>query len=182
MPKIFTCPECGEKSVKVLKEKGVKRGFAQVKCGNCGITREVLLNSISEPVDAFGEFIDIFYLDQELQRLEKRIEKLKKDNEYGELALCYSILADICRAKAAELLDVEEESNIDMEKVNEWKLKSEEYKRLEKNALTSLGTGETKRDIKTEDESLFAEHEEGGGMRREKKIKDIFDDPGFIEF
>lgn len=182
VPKIFTCPECGEKSVKVLKEKGVKRGFATVKCGNCGITREVLINSISEPVDAFGEFIDIFYVDQEYQRLEKRIEKLKKNAEWGELALSYSILSDICRAKVAELLDVEEESNIDMEKVNEWKLKSEEYKKLEKDALLNLESGEKERDIKTEDESLFAEHEEGGGMRREKKIQDIFDDPGFLEF
>ncbi|MFX1531130.1 MAG: hypothetical protein ACFFBC_08460, partial [Promethearchaeota archaeon] len=56
VPKIFTCPDCGEKSVKVtdIKKKGA---FATVKCGNCGLTKEVLVNSISEPVDAFGDFI-----------------------------------------------------------------------------------------------------------------------------
>ena len=78
VPKIFTCPECGEKSVKVtdIKKKGAT---AIVKCGNCGTSKDVLVNSISEPVDAFGDFIDIFYADQELQRLEKRILKLKRE-------------------------------------------------------------------------------------------------------
>ena len=131
VPKIFTCPNCGEKSVKV--ENIRKSAIATVKCGHCGLTKEVLVNSISEPVDAFGDFIDIFYADQELQRLEKRIEKLKKKNEWGELILCYSILTDICKAKAAEAL--EDEDNVNLDDVNKWKTKAEEYKRLEKNAL-----------------------------------------------
>ena len=103
VPKIFTCPECGEKSVKV--ENMRKSVIATVKCGNCGITKDVLIVSISEPVDAFGDFIDLFYADQELQRLEKRIKKLKHDNQYGELALSYMILSDICIAKAAMLME-----------------------------------------------------------------------------
>ncbi len=178
VPKIFTCPDCGEKSVKVtdIKKKGA---FATVKCGNCTLTKEVLVNSISEPVDAFGDFIDIFYADQELQRLEKRIEKLKKKNEWGELALSYSILTDICRFKEVEAL--EDEDNVDLNEVNKWKIRAEEYKRLEKDALLNLDSLELERGIKTDDESLFTEHEESD-MKKEKKIEDIFDDPGFLEF
>ena len=131
VPKIFTCPECGEKSVKVtdIKKKGA---FATVKCGNCGLTKEVLVNAISEPVDAFGDFIDVYYADQELLRLEKRIVRLKEENEWGELALSYSILSDLCRVKAALLL---EEDNIEMDIVNDWKIKAEKYKKLEKRCL-----------------------------------------------
>jgi len=177
VPKIFTCPNCGEKSVKV--ENIRKSAIATVKCGHCGLTKEVLVNSISEPVDAFGDFIDIHYANQELQRLEKRIEKLKKKDEWGELALSYSILSDICRFKAAEAL--EDEDNVDLDEVNKWKIKAEEYKRLEKDALLQLDSLELEKGIKTDDESLFTEHDESD-MKKEKKIEDIFDDPGFLEF
>ncbi|MFX1314938.1 MAG: transcription elongation factor 1 family protein [Promethearchaeota archaeon] len=176
VPKIFTCPECGEKSVKVtdIKKKGA---FATVKCGNCGLTKEVLVNAISEPVDAFGDFIDVYYADQELQRLEKRIVRLKEDNEWGELALSYSILSDLCRTKAALLL---EEDNVEMNMVNDWKMKAEKYKKLEKDALLKLDTDELERGVKTDEESLFAESDTK--IKKERKIKDIFDDPGFLEF
>jgi hypothetical protein len=148
-----------------------------VKCGNCGLTKQVLVNSISEPVDAFGDFIDVFYADQELQRLEKRNQKLKEDNEWGELALSYSILSDLCKTKAALLL---EEDKINMEEVNDWKLKSEHYKRLEKDALLKLETDELDRGVRTDEESLFAESDTK--IKKERKINDIFDDPGFLEF
>ena len=177
VPKIFTCPNCGEKSVKV--ENIRKSAIATVKCGNCGLTKEVIVNSISEPVDAFGDFIDIYYADQELQRLEKRVEKLKKDNEWGELALSYAILSDICRAKAAEELDSEE--GVDMEEVERWKLNAEKFKTLEKEAIRQLDMLEIEKGIKTDEESLFSEVD-GSDIKKEKKIDDIFDDPGFLEF
>jgi len=169
--------DCGEKSVKV--ENIRKSAIATVKCGHCGLKKEVLVNSISEPVDAFGDFIDIHYADQELQRLEKRVEKLKKKNEWGELTLSYSILSDICKFKVAEAL--EDEDNVNLDEVSKWKIKAEEYKRLEKNALLQLDSLELEKGIKTDDESLFTEHEESD-MKKEKKIEDIFDDPGFLEF
>lgn len=178
VPKIFTCPECGEKSVKV---KNIRKGpIATVKCGYCGLSKEVLVNNISEPVDAFGDFVDVYYADQELSRLEKRIVKLKQDNELGELALCYSILSDICKAKASLLM--EDEENINMEQVEAWKIKAERYKNLEKDAIQKLDAEEMERGIKTDDETLFAEHEETGGIKKEKKIEDVFSDPGFLEF
>jgi len=176
VPKIFTCPNCGEKSIKV--ENIRKSAIATVKCGHCGLTQDVLVNSISEPVDAFGDFIDIHYADQELQRLEKRIEKLKKENEWGELALSFSILTDICKFKAAEAL--EDEDNVNLDEVNKWKIRAEEYKRLEKDALLQLDSLELEKGIKTDEDSLFDETE--GKVKREKKIEDIFDDPGFLEF
>jgi transcription elongation factor Elf1 len=40
VPKIFTCPNCGEKSIKV--ENLRKSVIATVKCGHCGLTKEVL--------------------------------------------------------------------------------------------------------------------------------------------
>jgi len=176
VPKIFTCPECGEKSVKVtdIKKKGA---FATVKCGNCGLTKEVLVNSISEPVDAFGDFIDIHYADQELQRLERRIKKLKKENELGELALAYSILSDLCRIKAAVLL---EEDDVNLDEINNWKMKAEEYKRIEKDTILKLDTEELEHGVRTDDESLFTESETK--IKKERKINDVFDDPGFLEF
>ncbi len=177
VPKIFNCPSCGEKSVKVVNLR--KSAIATVKCGRCGLNKDVLVNSISEPVDAFGDFIDIFYADQELQRLEKRVERLQKENEWGDIALCYSILSDICKAKAAEAL--EDEDNIDMNIVNDWKMKSEDYKRKERDALLILDASELEKGIKTDVESLFAEHEESS-VKKEKKLEDIFSDPGFLEF
>ncbi|MFX1391271.1 MAG: hypothetical protein ACFE9Z_14495 [Promethearchaeota archaeon] len=176
VPKIFTCPECGEKSVKVtdLKRKGA---FATVKCGNCGLTKEVLVNSISEPVDAFGDFIDVYYADQELQRLERRVKKLKEDNELGELALAYSILSDLCRTKAALLL---EEDDVNLDEVNTWKMKAEQYKKYEKDAILTLDSEELEHGVRTDDESLFTESETK--IKKERKIDDVFDDPGFLEF
>lgn len=176
VPKIFTCPDCGEKSVKVtnINKKGA---FATVKCGHCGITKEVLINSISEPVDAFGDFIDIFYADQEIQRLEKRILKLKQENQLGELALAYSILSDLCKVKAGILL---EEDDVDLDVVNDWKMKSEEYKDLEKNTIVQLDAEELEHGVRTDEESLFSERE--SKIKKERKIEDIFDDPGFLEF
>lgn len=178
VPKIFTCPNCGEKSVKVENLK--KAAFATVKCGHCALNKDVLVNSISEPVDAFGDFIDIFYADQEIQRLEKRLPKLKSEGEWGEVALAYSILSDLCKAKAAQLME-EEDEEIDMDEVQEWRMRSEKYKRLEKDAILTLDTEELERGIKTDDESLFAEHEDSD-IKKEKEIEEVFDDPGFLEF
>ena len=137
----------------------------------------MLINSISEPVDAFGDFIDIFYADQELQRLEKRIQKLIDENEYGELVLSYSILSDLCKVKAGILL---EEEDVNLDDVNEWKMRSEHYKKLEKDAILKLETDELERGLKTDEESLFAERD--SKIKKERKIEDIFDDPGFLEF
>ena len=73
-----------------------------------------------------------------------------------------------------------EEDEADLDEANKWKLKSEQYKRLEKDALIQLDTLELEKGIKTDEDSLFDETD--GKVKREKKIDDIFDDPGFLEF
>ena len=186
VPKIFTCPECGEKSVKVektnrtkqiLQEDGEFKNFpiATVKCGNCESTKDVLMTSISEPVDAFGDYIDFYYADQEMLRLEKRVQKLEEDRELGDLVLSYSILSDLCVIKV-EILSEEENPNI--EEINRLKSKAREYKNLEMIRLKELDAED--RGIRTEEESLFTESETK--IKKERKIDDIFDDPGFLEF
>ena len=112
----------------------------------------------------------------EIQRLERRIVRLIKDNEWGELALAYSILSDLCKTKAGILLD---EDNVNLE-VDNWKTRAEKYKQLEKNALLKLDTEELDRGVRTDEESLFTESDTK--IKKERKIEDIFDDPGFLEF
>ena len=104
---------------------------------------------------------------------------MKKENEWGDIALCYSILSDISKFKAAEAL--EDEGNADMEVATEWRMKAEDYKRKEKDALLKMEADELERGIKTDEESLFAEHDESE-IKKEKKLEDIFSDPGFLEF
>ena len=67
-----------------------------------------------------------------------------------------------------------------MDEVNDWKMKAEEYKRLEKDTILKLDTEELERGVRTDEESLFAESETK--IKKERKIEDIFDDPGFLEF
>ena len=54
------------------------------------------------------------------------------------------------------------------------------YKNLEKDALLKLETDELERGVRTDEESLFAESDTK--IKKERKIEDIFDDPGFLEF
>ncbi len=67
-----------------------------------------------------------------------------------------------------------------MDEVNNWKMKAEEYKLLEKNTILRLDSEELERGVRTDEESLFAERD--SKIEKEKKIEDIFDDPGFLEF
>ena len=77
---------------------------------------------------------------------------------------------------------MEDEDNLNMEEVNDWNIKATHYKNLEKETISRLDSEELERGIKTDDETLFAEHEETGGIKKEKKIEDVFSDPGFLEF
>ncbi|MEM3585714.1 MAG: transcription elongation factor 1 family protein [Candidatus Jordarchaeaceae archaeon] len=61
IPTVFTCPNCGEDSVKVEINKN--EGYAVVGCGNpeCGLKKNVKIGKLTEPVDAYSEFVDAFY-------------------------------------------------------------------------------------------------------------------------
>ena len=73
-----------------------------------------------------------------------------------------------------------EEDDVDLDEISNWKMKSEEFKRLEKDAVLKLDSEELERGVRTDEESLFAESETK--IKKERKIEDIFDDPGFLEF
>ncbi|MEM1804394.1 MAG: hypothetical protein QXI77_00155 [Nanopusillaceae archaeon] len=59
IPKIFACPNCGEKSLSVTIDKENK--VAVIKCGKCSISDSVEIASIEDTVDAYGKFIDKYY-------------------------------------------------------------------------------------------------------------------------
>ena len=70
-----------------------------------------------------------------IEKLEAKIEKYKEMNDLGELMLSYSILVDVCKAKASEEL---EEEDVNLEVVDDWEKKANEYKQLEKRVKARL--------------------------------------------
>jgi transcription elongation factor Elf1 len=61
LPTIFTCPACGEESVKVIVKSG--SGNAVVQCGSCGIREELSVPPSSSMVDVYCIFTDRYYAD-----------------------------------------------------------------------------------------------------------------------
>lgn len=59
LPKVFACPNCGEKSLSVFINK--EESKATIKCGRCNIIDEISLAGIEEAVDAYGKFVDKYY-------------------------------------------------------------------------------------------------------------------------
>jgi len=59
LPKVFVCPRCGARSVKVLMKAGT--GKAKVTCSICGLTAELPVSPSSQPVDIYCQFSDLFY-------------------------------------------------------------------------------------------------------------------------
>jgi transcription elongation factor Elf1 len=60
IPKIFTCPNCGEKTLSISINR--EEGKATIRCGRCNIMEDgILVSHIEEPVDAYGKFVDKYY-------------------------------------------------------------------------------------------------------------------------
>lgn len=57
IPSIFNCPRCGRNAVRVELNKN--KGKATIHCGNCDIQATVAITPLTEPVDVYGEFVDI---------------------------------------------------------------------------------------------------------------------------
>jgi len=55
----FSCPNCSGRMrvTKIDKEKG----FAIIRCENCGLQEKFLTTQLSEPVDVYGDLIDAYY-------------------------------------------------------------------------------------------------------------------------
>jgi len=60
IPDVYPCPSCGNTAVKI--ELYRDNGLATVKCGSCQLEKQITnLTTLSEPVDVYGDFIDVFY-------------------------------------------------------------------------------------------------------------------------
>jgi transcription elongation factor Elf1 len=59
IPKIFSCPSCGEESVRVELQRGNK--LAVVQCSECGLKGEFDVSPADQIVDIYCKFTDKFY-------------------------------------------------------------------------------------------------------------------------
>lgn len=57
IPSIFNCPRCGRNAVRVELNKNI--GQATIHCGNCDVQATIGITPLTEPVDVYGEFVDI---------------------------------------------------------------------------------------------------------------------------
>ncbi|MCX8175619.1 MAG: hypothetical protein N3E48_00080 [Candidatus Bathyarchaeota archaeon] len=62
LPKYFTCPRCGAFAVNVKVSEAKDK--ATVKCGSCGLTSEISVTGLAQPVDIYCKFADLFYAGQ----------------------------------------------------------------------------------------------------------------------
>jgi len=56
LPKVFICPNCGTRSVRIFKP--TKIDFKLI-CGNCKISKEYE-STWKEPIDIYNDFIDSY--------------------------------------------------------------------------------------------------------------------------
>lgn len=57
IPSIFNCPMCGRNAVRVELNRNI--GQATIHCGNCDVQATVAITPLTEPIDVYGEFVDI---------------------------------------------------------------------------------------------------------------------------
>ena len=168
-----------------------KEEDVEVLCGHCGVSQKVGKNDLTEPVDAFGDFIDIYYKDQEYARLTSREEKLWEKKQFTELTLVYSFLADNANVNAKKALE-EYEKNKDPEDLKQaemWRETAAKYVENEKNLKQQIDSGIV---VDATLENIYEENEdnpydEGESKVAEKpkrraKIEEILGDTGFLEF
>lgn len=189
-PKVFTCPACGHKTMKAQMKKDEKK--ALVVCGHCGEQQMVNKTRISEPVDAFGEFIDIYYKDQEYERLSRRKEKLEEKQQYTELTLVLSLLYDNAIVNAEKASEEYEKNHdpVDLENAERWYSMADEFKEREKRLLEQLKMGliedaELEEDIYADEEENPYSDDKDATTQKPKKgtdLEEILGDTGFLEF
>lgn len=189
LPKVFTCPSCGHKTVKAKVSN--KEDDVEVKCGHCGVSQKVSKNDLTEPVDAFGDFIDIYYKDQEYARLTHREETLWEKKQFTELTLVYSFLADNANVNAKKALEEYEKNKDpqDLEQAEMWRATAAKYVENEIRLKEQLDSGLIEDAIL---ENIYEEaednpYDEGESKVAEKpkrraKIEEILGDTGFLEF
>ncbi len=227
LPKIFTCPACGAKSVKIEKKiklityslkcedcrledeaylrtandlydingENIKKcpicggnlkktelkdkiiNLVEVRCGACGLQKEVLARSIEIAVDFYGSFIDLYFKDQEYHRLKSNIKEYEKEKNWSELALIYSLLSDISKMKSTELSKeyITTGDEQVLEESNKWRDEAANYKLLERELREKIKTKEIDKDLEVE----VKEEEE---LAKDKTLEEVFGDRGFLEW
>ncbi|MDF1537733.1 MAG: transcription elongation factor 1 family protein [Candidatus Thorarchaeota archaeon] len=66
IPDVYPCPSCGNTAVKI--ELYRDNGLATVKCGSCQLEKSITsINTLTEAVDVYGDFIDIFYQSRKVE-------------------------------------------------------------------------------------------------------------------
>lgn len=187
LPKVFSCPSCGHKTIKTRIEKDKSK--AMVICGFCGLEQQVEANLITEPVDAFGDFIDIYFKGQEYNRLLKRAQRLEDKQFFSELALVYEILSDICNSNSNEALKEYEQHHLDedMENAQKWKGQADEYFRLSRDIYQKLELKELEDGIDDDiyedvEDQQYTDGKTGKKPKRGRDLDEILDDKGFLEF
>lgn len=59
LPKVFRCPRCGEQSVVVDLDRQVNRG--RIKCGRCQLSAELPIHTLTQTIDVYARFLDMYY-------------------------------------------------------------------------------------------------------------------------
>lgn len=57
IPSIFNCPKCGRNAVRVELDRTA--GQASIHCGNCDTQATMAITPLTEPIDVYGEFVDL---------------------------------------------------------------------------------------------------------------------------
>lgn len=59
LPKVFRCPRCGEQSVVVDLDRQLSRG--KIKCGRCQLSAELPIHALTQMIDVYAKFLDLYY-------------------------------------------------------------------------------------------------------------------------
>lgn len=159
-----------------------------VICGFCGLEQEVDASQLTEPVDAFGDFIDIYFKSQEYTRLIKRVKRLEDKQNFSELALVYEILSDICKDNSNEALKEYELNHLqeDIDNAQAWKGQADEYFRLSRDIYQKLDLKEIEDGIDDDiyedvEDQQYTDGKSSTKPKRGRDLDEILDDKGFLE-
>ena len=171
------CPSCESQSILIT----TKRNIAEVKCSFCSITEKIKTFIHYELIDVYGDFLDLFHIDTEIQKSENYILEIKKEanddlkkDQYEDLVLHYSKILEICRKKVASLELLLDDEYIKKEQADKWVLNLNKYISLEKEAEAIL-----QRIIKTYEDT---KSDNGNKTQKKTEVNDIFSDPNFLDF
>jgi transcription elongation factor Elf1 len=192
LPKIFKCPKCSHKTLKPKKPKPDDT-IITFECGFCKFTESGKKLSIGEAVDAYGDLIDIYYREQEWDRLNEKAQRLKETEQYTELSNVYSYLSNIANIYYEKTMQEFEKLGLPQleEDAKNWLFKRDALKQQEKEILAKLRSGEL---VEKQDTSVHQEGqeivtigenvlvEEPSKPKKEANLREVLGDLGFLEF